>query len=57
MELGLSFSEFLFFLILSAFLCLFIILPSDAMQAAGFTIPKVFAAFLGDERFFYLLKF
>ncbi|KAL7078303.1 hypothetical protein ACQ4LE_002030 [Meloidogyne hapla] len=51
MELGLSFSEFLFFLILSAFLCLVVILPSDAMQSAGFTISKVFAAWLGDERF------
>nr|CAD2183501.1 unnamed protein product [Meloidogyne enterolobii] len=51
MELGISFSEFLFFLILSAFLCLVVILPSDAMQSAGFTISKVFAFWLGDERF------
>jgi len=54
MELGISFSEFLFFLILSAFLCLVVILPSDAMQSAGFTISKVFAFWLGDERFFFI---
>jgi hypothetical protein len=49
-DLGLSLSEFLFFLILSAFSCLFVIYPSDAMQSAGFTITKIFATILGDER-------
>jgi ABC-type dipeptide/oligopeptide/nickel transport system permease component len=51
MELGLEMPEFLFFLILSFFFCLFIILPSDAMQSAGFTIPRLFSSLLGEERF------
>uniref|UniRef100_A0A914IA65 Uncharacterized protein n=1 Tax=Globodera rostochiensis TaxID=31243 RepID=A0A914IA65_GLORO len=51
MELGIFASEFLFFLLLSVFFSLLLILPSDALHSAGFTIPKIFANLLGDERF------
>jgi hypothetical protein len=52
MDLGLPVAEFLFFLILAFFFCLIVVLPSDAMQSAGFTISKLFSPLLGEERFF-----
>lgn len=51
MDLGLPVAEFLFFLILAFFFCLIVVLPSDAMQSAGFTISKLFSPLLGEERF------
>ncbi|KAL3095374.1 hypothetical protein niasHS_007473 [Heterodera schachtii] len=54
MELGIFPSDFLFFLLLSVFFSLLLILPSDALHLAGFTIPKIFVNFLGDERLHFV---
>lgn len=51
LELGIPVSDFSLFLFMSTILCMYIVIPSEAMQSAGFTIPVLFSSLLGQERF------
>lgn len=51
MELGTSSTEFYTYASLSVLFSLCIIFPPQEFNASGFTIQKIFAPILGDERF------
>ncbi|KAI1732062.1 putative transmembrane protein precursor domain-containing protein [Ditylenchus destructor] len=51
MELGLSAAEFGAYGFIGSLLALCVVFPPQEFNSAGFTIPKIFQSFLGDDRF------